>query len=324
VILCINRIRQRFEFFDALRLIRDHAEAARLTTLEIMRLRVVHQQYTGTALALDRIIHLPFGSHETERFVPPIGEDPFQALKVSLHYFELEGKALTGAIARIRNLVASPGWINRQYAVAARAFLPEFAAQTGRDPDEISDLRPEMDGTIELSTDDNLGQGEGPRWNFARMLFDGVFDGELAQAGIDVVMTDALTKFLTPTSVDGGVDTQSGIADHGMELLAGQRPMLTAEVLQNDLFVAGDERGRFEATVWWPTVLGVPDELPPLTTLRPSRVNQADRRQLVIEFARSDWSGAFPLSELKINSKNPNSKQSDELIPDGPVRRPKT
>jgi len=301
VILCFYRVRQRLAYFDALRRIGLLAESARATTHEIVRLRVVLQQYLGTALAIDRVAHYPFGMQEVEVFTPPSGEDPFQALKVSLHYFELEGKALTGAIAKIRNLVASPGWINRQYTIAARAFIPEFAFLTGQDPDQILQMRPEMDTTIELTSKETSEPGVGPRWSFTRMLYNGDFDTELAQAGIELVMTDALTKFLTPISGQSSAGAKSGISEHGNELLAGQRPQLTSEILRSGLFMADDSQSLYDSTVWWPTVLTEPTGLPPRTTLRASRVNQADRRQLVLEFTRSDWSKQFALSDLKIS-----------------------
>lgn len=298
------RVRDRLSLNLSLRLIGYSAESARETAGEIVRLHAIYQQYLGTALAMNRILQMPFGGRNPEEFVAPVEEHVFPAYKVSLHYFQLEGKARMGALARIRRLVAERGWMLRQYRRAAEAFLPEFAFQTGRDPDEIESLRPETDQTVGKITPDHTIPGNGPRWRFAEILNAGGFDEDLERAGIEASLDDALTKYLTPNSgSDGDTAPHLGILEHGLELVSGERPPLIPEVFAlMELPTARDDRAVFDSTVWWPTVLNRPSELQPRTEILPAMVDRSDPSRLVIEFVRSDWSTRFALSRIPLGA----------------------
>jgi hypothetical protein len=298
LVLLYFRIRHRLQYDATKKKLLDLIASARFTASEMVRLRAVYHQYLGTAIAVNRVVQLPFGNQEVVEFHPPEDSQPFKAYKVSLHYFELEGPAKVGALARIRRLVADQGWITRQYLEGSKAFVPEFAFQTGRDPDEITDLTPEMDQTIGNSKPDFSKAGMGPRWRFAELLYSGSFDEHLERSGIETAMDDALTKFLTPTrSASSESGAMLGISDHGLEIIAGTRPELSASNF-GGLATAADTKAQMDAIVWWPEVVAAPDALPARTELRRSKVNQADPRQLVIEFARADWSQKFALSEI--------------------------
>jgi hypothetical protein len=80
-------------------------------------------------------------------------------------------------------------------------------------------------------------------------------------------------------------------------MIAGTRPELSASNF-GGLATAADTKAQMDAIVWWPEVVAPPDALPARTELRRAKVNQGDQRQLVIEFARADWSQKFALSEI--------------------------
>jgi hypothetical protein len=310
------RVRDRLSLNYSLKMIQYSAESARFTAGEIVRLHAIYQQYLGTALALNRVLQMPFGGRPPEDFEPPSEPTPFPAYKVSLHYFLLEGKARMGALARIRRLVAERGWILRQYRKAAEAFVPEFAFQTGRDPDEIDSLRPEIDQTVGKVTPDHTIPASGPRWRFAEILNEGGFDADLERAGVEASLDDALTKYLTPNADSNDeASLHLGILEHGLELVSGERPVLAPEVFRHmELPTAGDRRAQFETTVWWPTVLTSPDGLGDGTKVRAAAVDRSDPSRLVIEFVRSDWSLRFPLSSVPLGAgfKTDASKESTE------------
>jgi hypothetical protein len=298
------RVRDRLSLNFSLKMIQYCAESARSTAGEIVRLHAVYQQYLGTALALNRVLQMPFGGRPPAEFELPAEPTPFPAYKVSLHYFLLEGKARMGALARIRRLVAERGWMLRQYRKAAEAFVPEFAFQTGRDPDEIDGLRPEIDQTVGKVTPDHTVPGNGPRWRFAEILNEGGFDADLERAGVEASLDDALTKYLTPNAdPTDEASLHLGILEHGLELVSGERPPLNAEVFTHmELPTARDHRATFETTVWWPTVLTAPVGLPIGTEIRAAAVDRSDPSRLVIEFVRSDWSVRFPLSVVPLGA----------------------
>jgi|GEM_PF-2151922 len=298
------RVRDRLSWNLSLKMIGHSAESARSTAGEIVRMHAIYQQYLGTALALNRVLQMPFGGRPPEDFEPPAEPAPFPAYKVSLHYFRLEGKSRMGALARIRRLVAERGWMLRQYRKAAEAFVPEFAFQTGRDPDEIDSLRPEIDQTVGKVTPDHTVPGSGPRWRFAEILNEGGFDADLERAGVEASLDDALTKYLTPNADPNDEESlHLGILEHGLELVSGERPPLNAEVFTHmDLPTARDDRAKFATTVWWPTVLTVPEGLSVGTEIRAAAVDRSDPSRLVIEFVRSDWSVRFPLSRIPLGA----------------------
>lgn len=298
------RVRERLALYSALDRIAYSAESARLVASEIVRLHAVYQQFLGTALALNRVLQLPFGARPANEYDGPGHQQRFGAYKVSLHHFELEGKARKGALARIRRLVAERGWMYRQYLEGAKAFVPEFAFQTGRDPDEIEGIRPETDQTVGRITPNHMVPGSGPRWRFAEILFEGGFDADLERSGVNAALSDALTKYLTPsTDNDDDEGIHLGVLEHGRELVSGDRPPLAPEVFsQMDLLTAGDSRAQLDSTVWWPTELEVPSELQARTTIRRTSVDRSDPTRLVIEFVRSDWSMQFALSRIPLGA----------------------
>jgi hypothetical protein len=190
----------------------------------------------------------------------------------------------------------------RQYSEGAKAFVPEFAFQTGRDPDEIEGIRPESDQTVGKVTPNHMLPGTGPRWRFAEILYEGGFDSDLERAGVNAALSDALTKYLTPsTDTDDDEGVHLGVLEHGRELVGGNRPPLAPEVFAHlDLLTAGDVRAEFDSTVWWPVELELPQALQERTAIRRTSVDRSDPTRLVIEFIRSDWSMQFPLSRIPL------------------------
>ena len=302
VVILFFRVRERLALYSALDRIAYSAGSARHVASEIVRLHAVYQQFLGTAVALHRVLQLPFGARPANDYAGPGHQDRFGAYKVSLHHFELEGKARKGALARIRRLVAERGWMYRQYLEGAKAFVPEFAFQTGRDPDEIEGIRPESDQTVGRITPNHMIPGSGPRWRFAEILLEGGFDADLERAGVNAALSDALTKYLTPsTDTDEDEGIHLGVLEHGRELVSGDRPPLAPEVFSRmELLTAADSRAQLDSTVWWPTELELPVELQERTTIRRTSVDRSDPSRLVIEFVRSDWSMQFPLSRTPL------------------------
>jgi len=304
VAIVFFRVRERLALYSALDRIKHSADSARLVAADIVRLHAIYQQFLGTALALNRVLQLPFGARPANEYEGPGHQERFGAYKVSLHYFELEGKARKGALARIRRLVAERGWMFRQYMEGAKAFVPEFAFQTGRDPDEIEGISPESDQTVGRVTPNHMIPGSGPRWRFAEILYEGGFDNDLERAGVNAALSDALTKYLTPsTDTDDDEGIHLGVLEHGRELVSGDRPPLASEVFAHlDLLTAGDVRAVLDSTVWWPVELEEPEQLQERTTIRSTSVDRSDPTRLVIEFIRSDWSMQFPLSRIPLGT----------------------
>jgi hypothetical protein len=298
LVITMVRVRERLALANELARFHWVVAAARASASEVVRLRALRRQYLGTAAALARLTWYPFGQAQPGASDPSADLAEFPALKLRILPYQLSERGRMGTLARIRQIVAEPGWIHRQYATAADAFIPELAFRTGRDPDEVAGLRPETDPSIEAADTEQVQTNPGPRWRFAELLYDGRFDLDLSTVGVERILSDALDRYLEPVADTTWTGSnQPSMSEFGAELLSGERPTLPASFFHRiGLLTANDQRARFRSAVWWPRAIESPASLPASTVQHHGSIDATNPTQLVVQFIRSDWSDEFPLS----------------------------
>ena len=217
-------------------------------------------------------------------------------------------------MSRIRQEVADPGWLRRQYQVAVDAFQPRYAFRMGRALDPGSVRRPEADPAPE---DPSLGSdspGQGIRWMFADMLYRGSFDNELRSVGSRVALDAVIEMYFARSVANEGEDAD--MESFGGALVAGAAPSLPVHLFSKaGLPIAGDPKAQFSTSIWWPRGISHP------RTDRPVEINEVSvstdsRTGLVVSFLRSDWSVAMPLSAWPFAISSPDVLgASDHAVP---------
>lgn len=308
--LVIIRVQERLQMVNAIKRLRWNSASARSIGEEIVRLRAVVSQLVGTVVAVNRILWLPFGQRPDLPEVDLAELERLQALKLQLVAFEPSDRDHVGIRARIRRVVAQRGWLFAQYDRAARAFLPELAFLDGLADADVGERRPEHDPSLVDTTTSEFHPGQGPRWRFAELLYDGAFDHDLAEAGFEALFAKGLDLYL------GSPGSEDGVLERGRALVAGQPPRLQPEVLARVGILTGDDdRATYSTTLWWPAQLAEPahDEA---WDLRRSSVDHRDQTRMVVQFVRTDWSRPIPRGRLPIHDSGAGSKNGPDPGPE--------
>lgn len=300
VALTVIRIREKFRIEDAQRYLRWAARAAEVSAAESSRLRSVLRQFHATAALISRTVWMPFG----ERAAPvDIGETPtelampiekFRALRL-----EPTERELHGLIAKLRDEIAEPGWLIRQYSSAVDAFIPEYAFLTGQDARNLRQHRPEADAAPEDPALSPTDIGQGLRWQFASMLYRGEFDHDLALSGSRDAISGVLEYYFDSSA--GTAFDRSNVTDLVTEMVSGESPELPIGLFKNiSLPVAGDPRRQYQTMLFWPPALEIP------THTRQAEIKSAEIELdtalgVMVMMTRADWSQTFGLSTLPLH-----------------------
>ena len=297
LVTLVVRVRERLTVDELSLRLRWASVAAEAAAAERARLRQALRQWHGTAAAISRTVWSPFGAF-AENGQKPLGEIELGAeiRKLRLYVHEPRNEDLLGVMSRIRQEVADPGWLLRQYRVAVEAFQPDYAFKTGRAVESGQIRRPEADPVPEdpwLAAD---VPGNGVRWMFDEMLYDGSFDRDLRAVGSEVALDAVLESYFSRTTPAPGEDADL----HGFSepLVAGEKSSLPVYLFSKiGLPIAGDAKAQYRTTVWWPSSIRRPRKLDH-TTVIATTVSTAGLAGLVVPFVRSDWSEPMALGQL--------------------------
>ena len=275
-----------------------------VSMLEARRqLRYAMAQWLGTAAVLARLYWRPLGtSPPANRPDLPAILERNQVLKLDVATFAFTPRGELGLLARFRHRLAIPGWLRQQYRQLVEAFAPEQAYRSGAPLDEAEPRRPEGDAYVVRLEQVLAGHHPGERWRFAELVFEGALDHALREAlqtarqgeYYENVLGSQDTVMLGSTRFEG---TLAGFFDAA---LPAAPPALSGDALRS-VQVAGSDQLVMASTVWWPTELFGP------ATRRSGRPDQVAELVLgddgiVVMAVRSDWSVAFPMSQLSVLS----------------------
>ncbi len=230
-----------------------HEQADALATL--------HTQWLGTALAMRRIIELPFGAATG---ASDGAEQHSIATDELLKFIGVDLVASEHAAGRLRRMlkaeVVRPGWLYAQYDRAVRSYQKSTGADDPVDADAPG--RPE-ECSYPARSGDQLITTEGDRWPFAKRLYAGEFDEALRSTITDFVrgsaVDDLYGDFGAFSTFGGAAETASDerpehilneVCLHADPALPGTLGFKTVGLSPSEL--------KFETHVWWPRRLPIP------------------------------------------------------------------
>jgi hypothetical protein len=298
-VIAALRVRANLKIEEAQRRLRWAAGGCEHVAAEQARLRHVIRQFHGTVASIARTVWLPFGKNDTGRqYVTTDVGTGLGVQKFRVMHHKPTTLDMRAIVAKIRDEISDRGWLLRQYGAAVSAFQPEYAYRTGRDLAALGTRRPEADPFPE---DPRLGPtepGEGVRWRFASMLYEGEFDRSLRAIGNSVALEAVLEQYLG--QAPGVASANSDIQSFSREIIEGEPPNLPLSLFgKSSIPVASDSRWKYRTTVHWPAALNM-YETPSGAQVVPSDVMTETPIGLVVSFVRSDWSEPFARRALPL------------------------
>ena len=266
----------------------QHAEGHRQADVR----DTVYTHWVASALALHRIIRLPYGA-------PPNWSDPGADSDEGAHNALVHQNPLVKVMfaecaptregmERFRGLLRAelvrPGWLYAQYRRAADAYrtahggAPEACAYPLRFGEEL------------------LSTGDGDRWPFVQQLYRGDFDTVLAERVTQFVDGDGLDELFDDVAsfeVTSGAHPDESAAALLSEIADDPEPAVPQSVLSPLAFIDYGNT-TMQSTLWWPHRLASPRASIESRTARSLRIRGAVVHQAV----RVDLSEPIPLTAL--------------------------
>ncbi|WP_428118890.1 hypothetical protein [Candidatus Poriferisodalis sp.] len=261
-----------------------------LTTARKSLLATLKVHWLASASVVTRLIHRPFGVEIRHMDV----QDPDSPVrKLLILDLDLTDDTRDDYLAELLPLVAPRGWMGEQYRRMAKRFTEAERARYGISAER--DTPPPEHCTYPIALEAaRSGEGIGPRWKFARSVYDGAYDGLLRHAA-----DDALAQAMRATFVNERVAVK---LDHE----SGEEAMLPA--LLGELLPSGETRlptgslpprpeapPEYTPYVWWPAEVSTPAaNVPPDQTCGYLR----DRGTLLFHAIRVDISEPVEVDRL--------------------------
>lgn len=259
------------------------------------RLAAAEWQWIGTATVLARLITYPFGRSEKQVSGPAAAVGDPEVLKGSRATLSLTNAGREAIDVKLRSILVSPSWLRQQYEILVVAYRQILARRTGSTVSDLQDRRPEQDSYAPLMEvfDDALLRGD--RWEFARRVAAGEFDGQLARAADALDLEQVYGPLLAESGAMVLEEAESGgdtVRDFIHRILPVGTPRLPVG-LTDVLFSGSDARRDMSSWVWWPE--GLLGELPSSGwSVAPTRfVRERTSGALVVTAVRLDLSVPF-------------------------------
>ena len=218
---------------------------------------LLKSHWLATAAVLARLTHRPFGRSA----LAGASRDPICSVrKLRMFDLELSRETRDAFLGEIIPELAGRGWLGEQYRLMSARFAASERRRLGILPDEAFPP-PEHCTYPEPPADKDVPVRHGFRWRFAEQVFSGGFDGLLRER-----TDEAMRRAIQATFMNEDVSVAAG--SDGLD--AQPLPVLLGELLPTDAktFPAGmlppstEAAPAYEAFVWWPTDMAVPDGKP--------------------------------------------------------------
>ncbi|WP_419840228.1 hypothetical protein [Candidatus Poriferisodalis sp.] len=218
---------------------------------------LLKSHWLATAAVLARLTHRPFGRGT----LAGASRDPVCSVrKLRMFDLELSRETRDAFLGEIIPELAGRGWLGDQYRLMSARFAASERRRLGILSDEAFPP-PEHCTYPEPPADKDVPVRHGFRWRFAEQVFSGGFDGLLRER-----TDEAMRRAMQATFMNEDVSVAAG--SEGLD--AQPLPVLLGELLPTDAknFPAGmlppstEAAPVYEAYVWWPTDMAVPDGKP--------------------------------------------------------------
>ena len=287
------------------------------------RLDSVLPHWLGTALALHRIIRMPYGAPEAsgsgQLFVADTDghvrrADADTALQGLPGAETVAGSARRSLLTKfiscelhpteqgqetfrrlLRLNLARPGWLYAQYRRAADAYRASSEAP-GR-PAVGNRAWPDSCAYPYPPDEDLLHTVNGDRWPFVQRLYAGDFDPILREHLDAFVAGDGLDELFDEIKsfrIASGTHPSEEPLDMLLELTAAPDPEIPQSMLVDASFSDLHDDRQMKSYLWWPRRLGVPAGSAPHSRTRSLRMRDCVLHQAV----RVDLSNPIPLTAL--------------------------
>ena len=218
---------------------------------------LLKSHWLATAAVLARLTHRPFGRCA----LAGASRDPVCSVrKLRMFDLELSRETRDAFLGEIVPELAGHGWLGEQYRLMSARFAASERRRLGILPDEAFPP-PEHCTYPEPPADEDVPVRHGFRWRFAEQVFSDGFDGLLREQ-----TDEAMRRAMQATFMNEDVSVAAG--SDGLD--AQPLPVLLGELLPTDAktFPAGmlppstEAAPVYEAYVWWPTDMAVPEGKP--------------------------------------------------------------
>ncbi|WP_419552444.1 hypothetical protein [Candidatus Poriferisodalis sp.] len=265
----------------------DQLEQASVRSSVLATMKV---HWLASAAVLSRLLHRPFGAgiDRTE-----VGDPRSPVRKLLILDLDLTDDTRDGFLAELLPLVASRGWLGEQYRRMAGRFTEAERAYYGVSAEREVPL-PEHDTYPAAPESARTGEGVGPRWNFARRVYDGAYDGLLRSAADEAVAQAMRVTFMNERAAVT-VDAAAGEERTLPALLGELLPEGEDRLPPGSLPPRAQAPPQYTPYVWWPADVAVPVGKPGADrTCRYLR----DRGTLLVHAVRVDVSEPVEVEQL--------------------------
>ena len=215
-------------------------------------LRAAYTQWLLVSASLARIVWYPLGREASERTAFDglmTGDETI--LKFDLAQVGLSAQGHVALLARLRQMFVRPGWVRTQFNYARDLYMSEIAFITG-DPIEQHDPV----GCVAVPTIthilDNSAQGD--RFEFAKQMYEGRFDGGLLSAATNNNLDAVYANILTDNRMHEVSKAQNEYAtgsDFLVDIVPPAKTILPPRLV-NILASGGDASTQMTSHLWWP------------------------------------------------------------------------
>jgi hypothetical protein len=265
-------------------------------------LRAAYTQWLLMSASLARMVWYPLGREASEReaFEGLLAGDE-TILKFDLAQVGLSAQGHVALLARLRQMFVRPGWVRTQFNYAREMYMSEIAFITG-DPVEQHDpvscvAVPPINAIIE-------NEAQGDRFDFAKQLYEGRFDGGLLSAATNNNLDAVYANILTDNrmhEVSKAQNEYSTGSDFLVDVVPPTKTILPPRLV-NVLASAGDSATQMTSHLWWPdtSILNRPQT--PVDHLHKSDVVSLDKLNdsVVLVAVLVEVSEAFRGTEVNV------------------------
>ncbi len=339
-VVSLHYYRQELEqkrLLEDLRQLKEHDEN---THRQAERLASVMPHWLGTALALHRIIRLPYGAPQAptesalgEMFSVDTDDDggsgtdsntdsdtdsdidtsaasdssERRSVLTKYVYCEMrltdQGQEAFGRL--LCSQLARPGWLYGQYRRAAEAYR---ASLRSLGDTAVGNQNWPNACAYPYPTDEDLPQSiNGDRWPFVQRLYAGDFDPVLRKHLDTFVAGDGLDELfdeIESFSISAGAHPNETAVDVLSEIAEAPDPELPYSMLSDAVPGAAPEHPQMQSFLWWPQRLGLPATVSvPQSRTRSLRMNGCVLHQAV----RVDLSEPISLTSVMGATSSPAS-----------------
>lgn len=310
VVMTLLRIRERNQFALWERELRWDIQAAEATARDLKVLSLREVQWSGTALALSRLVWSPLGQNQ-EIVDQKVNEMARMSLnKFQIASIELNDEGLQFLTARARRTFVGRGWLQGQYERASRSFSLRHGRELGHDDEDSMFVRPETCSFPETLENVVRGDISSRRWQYAKMLVSGQLDQTLSDDGLSEAINSSYREVLAkPELYSLDVDDARSIEDFLSPLddFDDGPGELPARVIGLAPLIFNGSDASPECFWWWPKSLVPSNNGDAVDSSR-----STEEGDVVVAAGKLELSGFVSLTDLGARTQTDNSDQKFE------------